>query len=171
MNRKRRRATDGGGALCEALEGLADPHASPVEGPGQGDEHQEQQHGPRGVDALVGLGLHPRSSLREKTKGRFRTKWDVGAKARFKHIAAIVTSRVRDQSGSIRGSRQLELQLSLKMFSALIFITHFYNPTDSLVRHFHAKQTKNLLCLLSVYPNKPTCNRPTQRRRIETITS
>lgn len=51
-------------ALCEVLEGLADPHAGPVEGPSQGDEHQEQQHGPRGVDPLVGLSLHPRPGLR-----------------------------------------------------------------------------------------------------------
>lgn len=47
--------------LCEVLERLADPHARPVEGPGQGDEDQEQQHGPRGVDPLVGLSLDPRS--------------------------------------------------------------------------------------------------------------
>lgn len=51
------------GALCEVLEGLADPHAGPVEGPSQGDENQEQQHGPRGVDPLVGLSLRPRSCL------------------------------------------------------------------------------------------------------------
>lgn len=50
------------GALCEVLEGLADPHAGPVESPSQGDEDQEQQHGPRGVDPLVGLSLRPRSS-------------------------------------------------------------------------------------------------------------
>lgn len=49
-------------ALCEVLEGLADPHAGPVESPRQGDENQEQQHGPRGVNPLVGLSLHPRPS-------------------------------------------------------------------------------------------------------------
>lgn len=49
--------------LCEALERLADPHTGPVEGPSQGDEDQEQQHRPRGVDPLVGLGLLPGSSL------------------------------------------------------------------------------------------------------------
>ena len=58
------------GLLCEVLEGLADPHAGPVEGPGQGDENQEQQHGPRGVDPLVGLSLPPRSSLKgDERKG------------------------------------------------------------------------------------------------------
>lgn len=62
------------GALCEVLEGLADPHAGPVEGPSQGDENQEQQHGPRGVDPLVGLSLHPRSSLkRERERERGNT--------------------------------------------------------------------------------------------------
>lgn len=55
--------------LCEVLEGLADPHAGPVESPSQGDENQEQQHGPRGVDPLVGLSLRPRSSLREREEG------------------------------------------------------------------------------------------------------
>lgn len=59
------------GALCEILEGLADPHASPVEGPSQGDKNQEQQHGPRGVDPLVRLSLHPRSSLK-RDRGSFR---------------------------------------------------------------------------------------------------
>lgn len=62
---------DGGktreGALCEALERLADPHAGPVDGPGQCDEHQQQQHGPGGVDPLVGLGLHPRPGLQRQT--------------------------------------------------------------------------------------------------------
>lgn len=40
--------TDGrlGRALREVLEGLADSHTGPVKGPGQGDEDQEQQHGP-----------------------------------------------------------------------------------------------------------------------------
>lgn len=52
--------------LCEVLEGLADPHAGPVESPSQGDENQEQQHGPRGVDPLVGLSLRPRSSLKRE---------------------------------------------------------------------------------------------------------
>ena len=64
------------GALCEVLEGLADPHAGPVEGPGQGDENQEQQHGPGGIDPLVGLGLHPRPGLEEissDTKRQFQT--------------------------------------------------------------------------------------------------
>lgn len=51
------------GALCKILERLADPHADPVEGSSQGDENQEQQHGPRGVDPRVRLSLHPRSSL------------------------------------------------------------------------------------------------------------
>lgn len=57
-------------ALCEVLQGLADPHAGPVEGPSQGDENQEQQHGPRGIDSLVGLSLHPRSSLQRNNKQR-----------------------------------------------------------------------------------------------------
>lgn len=55
-------AAESEGALCEVLEGLADPHAGPVEGPSQGDENKEQQHSPRGVDPLVGLSLHPRPS-------------------------------------------------------------------------------------------------------------
>lgn len=55
------------GALCEVLEGLADPHAGPVEGPSHGDDHQEQQHGPGGVDPLVGLSLHPRSSYQPRS--------------------------------------------------------------------------------------------------------
>lgn len=46
--------------LCEALEGLADPHTRPVKGPGQSHQHQQQQHGPGRVDARVGLRLHPR---------------------------------------------------------------------------------------------------------------
>lgn len=57
-----------GGTLCEVLEWLADPHASPVDGPSQGDENEEQQHSPRGVDPLVGLSLHPRPSLRRWRK-------------------------------------------------------------------------------------------------------
>lgn len=56
-------AAEFNGALREILERLADPHAGPVEGSSQGDENQEQQHGPRGVDPRVGLSLHPRSSL------------------------------------------------------------------------------------------------------------
>lgn len=54
-------------ALCEVLQRLADPHARPVEGTSQSDQHEEQQHGPRGVDARVGLRLHPRP--RDKTSG------------------------------------------------------------------------------------------------------
>lgn len=68
------------GALCEVLEGLADPHAGPVEGPSQGDENQEQQHGPRSVDPLVGLSLRPRSRL-ESDRGNFLRKSDVAQKA------------------------------------------------------------------------------------------
>lgn len=64
-------AADGRAHLREVLEGLADPHTGPVEGPSQGDENQEQQHGPRGIDPLVGLGLHPCSSLKTD-EGRFR---------------------------------------------------------------------------------------------------
>lgn len=45
----------------EVLEGLADPHAGPVEGPGQGEQGQQQHGGPGGVDPRVGLGLHPRA--------------------------------------------------------------------------------------------------------------
>ena len=67
-------------ALCEVLEGLADPHAGPVEGPSQGDENQEQQHGPRSVDPLVGLSLRPRSRL-ESDRGNFLRKSDVAQKA------------------------------------------------------------------------------------------
>lgn len=48
------------GALCEVLEGLADPHAGPIESPNQGDEDQQQHHGPGGVDPLVALSLSPR---------------------------------------------------------------------------------------------------------------
>lgn len=81
----------GGGALCEVLEGLADPHAGPVEGPSQGDENQEQQHGPRGVDPLVGLSLRPRSSL-NATEEVFR-KSNVAQKAfygNYKHILSLL---------------------------------------------------------------------------------
>lgn len=110
----------GGGALCEVLEGLADPHAGPVEGPSQGDENQEQQHGPRGVDPLVGLSLRPRSCL-NATEEVFR-KSDA-----FMGIISTLRARYGDcnepaqvQSGYMQASRELELQLGLKMFYAFI---------------------------------------------------
>lgn len=47
------------GGLCEVLQGLAHTHAGPVEGPAQGEQDQQEQKGPGGVDPLVVLGLEP----------------------------------------------------------------------------------------------------------------
>lgn len=57
-----------GAVLCEVLEGLADPHAGPVEGTAQGEQRQQQHHGPGGVDARVVLGPHPRASHQSSTR-------------------------------------------------------------------------------------------------------
>lgn len=56
-------------ALREVLEGLADPHTGPVKGPGQADQDQKQQRGPRGVDSWVGPSVPPRSSLEGQEGG------------------------------------------------------------------------------------------------------
>lgn len=65
----------GPGALGEVLQGLADSHTGPVEGPSQGDHHQKQQHGPGGVDPRVGLSLQPRSSLEGQRQAAGQNIW------------------------------------------------------------------------------------------------